>query len=248
MFVYGFTRILEFTGQLITIVGILLLILFGYWELRSSNPIFDMRLFKNIRFCAANLACLFSYFATFMVTYVYNYHLQYIMGMSAQTAGMYLIITPFIMIFMSLLSGVLIKKCEGEILTGSGLIILAIAFIILCTIGNSTPLYVILIIMTLHGIGYGLFSSPNTLLITTTVPVEESSRASASLSAMRLIGQTVSLGIFTSVFAIIMGNKVIKPEYYALVLQSTHIIAILAVLFIVIGAIISFAGLKGLKN
>ena len=248
MFVYGFTRILEFTGQLITIVGILLLILFGYWELRSSNPIFDMRLFKNIRFCAANLACLFSYFATFMVTYVYNYHLQYIMGMSAQTAGMYLIITPFIMIFMSLLSGVLIKKCKGEILTGSGLIILAVAFVILCTLSNSTPLYIILIIMTLHGIGYGLFSSPNTLLITNTVPVEESSRASASLSAMRLIGQTVSLGIFTSVFAIIMGNKVIKPEYYALVLQSTHIIAILAVLFIVIGAIISFAGLKGLKN
>jgi predicted RND superfamily exporter protein len=98
--------------------------------------------------------------------------------------------------------------------------------------------------MTLHGIGYGLFSSPNTVLITTTVPEEESSKASASLSAMRLIGQTVSLGIFTTVFAIIMGNVPILPEYYDLLLKSCNIIMILAVAFVFIGAIISFVGLK----
>lgn len=248
LFVYGFTRILELTGQIISITGIILLIIFALWELRNNNPIFEMRLFKNIRFASANLACLFSYFATFMITYVYNYHLQYIMGMSAQTAGMYLLITPFIMIFMSIISGWLIKKIKGEILTGIGLAILAMAFILLCTLNSSTPLYLILVAMTLHGIGYGLFSSPNTVLITTSVPVDESSKASASLSAMRLIGQTVSLGIFTTVFAIIMGNVVIEPRYYDLVIQSSHIIAVLAVIFVVIGCIISFYGLKGLDD
>lgn len=248
LFVYGFTKILEVTGQIITVTGILLLIGFGYWELRNNNPIFEMRLFKNIRFSMANLACLFSYFATFMIIYVYNYHLQYIMGMSTQSAGMYLIITPTIMIFISILSGWLIKRFKGELLTGSGLIILAVAFVLLCTLENTTPLSLILMAMILHGIGYGLFSSPNTVLITTTVPVEESSKASASLSAMRLIGQTVSLGIFTSVFAIIMGNVAITPEYYPLLLQSSHIISVLAVIFVVMGAIFSFLGLKGIKN
>lgn len=248
LFIYGFTRILELTGQIITITGMLLLVGFAYWELRNKNPIFEMRLFKNIRFAASNLACLFSYFATFMITYVYNYHLQYIMGMSSQTAGMYLLITPFIMVFMSLLSGWLIEKIKGEILTGTGLVILAVAFILLCTLSSSTPLSLILVAMTLHGIGYGLFSSPNTVLITTSVPVSESSKASASLSAMRLIGQTVSLGILTTVFTIIMGNVAIEPQYYNLVIQSSHIIAILAVIFVVIGSIISFFGLKGIKD
>ena len=65
---------------------------------------------------------------------------------------------------------------------------------------------------------------------------------------MRLIGQTVSLGIFTTVFAIIMGNVAITPEYYNLLLQSSHIITILAVIFVVVGAIISFIGLKGNNN
>ena len=96
LFIYGFTRILELTGQIITVSGIVLLMLFGIWELRNANPIFEMRLFKNLRFSAANLACLFSYFATFMMIYVYNYHLQYIMGMNSQTAGIYLLITPAI--------------------------------------------------------------------------------------------------------------------------------------------------------
>lgn len=248
LFIYGFTRILETVGQIITISGIILLIGFGLWELRNKNPIFEMRLFKNIRFSAANLACLFSYFATFMTTYVYNYHMQYIMGMDSQIAGMYLIITPAIMVVMSVISGELIKKVQAEIVTGAGLLILTVAFIIMCFLSRTTPLYVLLIAMGLHGIGYGLFSSPNTLLITTTVPPEESSKASASLSAMRLIGQTVSLGIFTTVFAIIMGNVAIVPEYYDLLLNSCHVIMILAVVFVFIGAVISFIGLKGVKN
>lgn len=244
LFIYGFTGILELTGQVITLVGIILLICFGYWELKSKNPIFEMRLFKNLRFASANLACLFSYFATFMTTYVYNYHMQYIMGMDSQIAGMYLIITPLIMVVMSVISGWMIKKIRGEILTGCGLLILCVAFILMCFLSRSTPLYVLLIAMTLHGIGYGLFSSPNTVLITTTVPEEESSKASASLSATRLIGQTVSLGIFTTVFAIVMGNVAIVPEYYDLLLNSCNTIMILAVAFVFIGAVISFIGLK----
>ena len=82
------------------------------------------------------------------------------------------------------------------------------------------------------------------MLITTTVPEEESSKASASLSATRLIGQTVSLGIFTTVFAIVMGNVAIVPEYYDLLLNSCNTIMILAVAFVFIGAVISFVGLK----
>lgn len=248
LFIYGFTRILETTGQILTITGIILLIMFGVWELRIRNPIFEMKLFENIRFTAANLACLFSYFATFMMIYVYTYHLQYIMGMNSQTAGLYLIVTPTVMAIMSLISGVLIEKVKGEYLTGFGLLILAAAFVLLLGLNYSTGIEFIVFVMIVHGIGYGLFSSPNTLLITTSVPEEETSKASASLSAMRLIGQTVSLGIFTSVFAIIMGNVVIEPKYYDLLLNCSHVITILAVIFVAIGAIISFLGLKGIKD
>lgn len=248
LFIYGFTRILEMTGQILSIIGIILLVLFGIWELKSKNPIFEMKLFKNIRFTAANIACLFSYFATFMMIYVYNYHLQYIMGMNSQTAGLYLIITPSIMAVMSLICGMLLKKIRGEYLAGFGMSILAIAFILLISLNYNTSIEFIVFVMAVHGIGYGLFSSPNTLLITTSVPEEETSKASASLSAMRLIGQTVSLGIFTSVFAIVMGNVVIKEEYFDLLLHCGHIITILAVIFVVIGAIVSFFGLKGIND
>lgn len=248
LFIYGFTKILEISGQILTITGIILLVLFIVWELKNKNPIFEMNLFKNIRFAAANIACLFSYFATFMMIYVYNYHLQYIMAMDSQTAGLYLIITPAVMAFMSVISGVLIRKYKGEYLTGFGLLILALAFMLLLSLNYTTSIEFIILVMIVHGIGYGLFSSPNTLLITTSVPVHETSKASASLSAMRLIGQTVSLGIFTTVFAVIMGNVIIEAQYYDLLLQCCHVITILAVIFVVIGAVISFLGLKGIKD
>ncbi|MDO5851373.1 MAG: MFS transporter [Methanobacteriaceae archaeon] len=248
LFVYGFTTILEPTGQILTILGILLLISFGIWELKIKNPIFEIKLFKNIRFTASNLACLISYFATFMVIYILNYHFQYILGMNSQTAGLYLIIPSALMAIMSLISGSLSDKIKGEKLTGTGLLIVSIAFLILCFLNETTPLYIILIAMFLQGIGYGLFSTPNTNLIMSTVPPEEVSKASASVSTMRLIGQTISLGILTTIFAIIMGNVPIVPEYYGLLMTSSQTACIIATILCVIATVISFLGLKQPNN
>ena len=86
LFIYGFTVINTILGAIFLIVGFLLLILFAYIELRLDNPVFEVRLFKNIRFSSSNLASLISYLATFVITYIVTYHFQYIMGLDSQTS------------------------------------------------------------------------------------------------------------------------------------------------------------------
>ena len=175
-----------------------------------------MRLFKNARFSSSNLASLISYLATFVITYIVTYHFQYIMGLDSQISGLLLIVTPVMMAILAPISGRISDKIDPQKLAAIGMGFVTVAILILCFLNESTPLYLIIIAMFLQGIGYGMFSTPNTNAIMSSVPKEETGTASASLAAMRVIGQTLSIGLLTVIFAYIMGNVPIVPEYYLL--------------------------------
>ncbi|MDL2246397.1 MFS transporter [Methanobrevibacter sp. OttesenSCG-928-K11] len=243
-FIYGFTIIHQLTGILIIIIGLLLLILFVYWELKQKYPVFNVYLFKNLKFSSSNIASLISYFATFVITYVLNYYLQYIRGMDSQTAGFFLIVTPVLMAIISPLSGRLSDKINPQKLAAIGMSLVSIALFILCFLNDSLPLYIIVFAMILQGVGYGLFVSPNTNSIMSSVPKKETSMASAAVSTMRVIGQTLSLGLLTVIFAIIMGDVEIVPANYDLLLLSSQIACIIATILCVCAVFASVIGLK----
>ena len=50
LFMYGFTILNTPLGVLLTILGIIILIIFGLIELRQPHPVFDIRFFKNRKF------------------------------------------------------------------------------------------------------------------------------------------------------------------------------------------------------
>ncbi|WP_407462707.1 MFS transporter [Methanobrevibacter sp.] len=244
LFIYGFTVINTILGVIFLIVGFLLLILFAYIELRLDNPVFEVRLFKNIRFSSSNLASLISYLATFVITYIVTYHFQYIMGLDSQTSGLLLIVTPLMMAIIAPISGRISDKIDPQKLAAIGMGFVTVAILILCFLDESTPLYLIVVAMFLQGIGYGLFSTPNTNAIMSSVPKEETPTASASLAAVRVIGQTLSMGLLTVIFAFVMGNVPIVPEYYPLLIASSKISCIISAVLCVIAVSASLVGLK----
>ncbi|MCQ2964726.1 MAG: MFS transporter [archaeon] len=247
LFIYGFTIINTFTGIISLSIGLILLISFVFIELKAEYPLFNVRLFKNIRFTSSNLASLISYFATFVITYVLNYHFQYIMGLNSQTAGFILIITPIMMAILAPISGRISDKVNPQKIAALGMGFVAIAIFILCFLNESNPLYMIVIAMFLQGVGYGLFSSPNTNAIMSSVPKNETPAASASVASVRVIGQTMSLGMLTVIFAIIMGNVPIVPQYYPLLIKSCEISCIISVVACIVAMISSLLGMKSVK-
>lgn len=243
-FIYGFTVINTFTGLALLIVGLAFLISFAYYEMRCDNPVFEVRLLKNSRFSSSNIASLISYLATFVITYVLTYHFQYIMGFDSQLSGLLLIVTPVMMAILAPIAGRLSDRIDPQKLAAIGMGFVTVAIGILCFLSESTPLYLILIAMFLQGIGYGLFSTPNTNAIMSSVPKEETSTASATLASMRVIGQTLSLGMLTVIFAAIMGSVAIVPKYYPLLMESSRMSCIVSVILCVIAVIASLVGLK----
>ena len=243
-FIYGFTTLTTTSGLILTILGLILLVVFGAYELRQKSPVFNVNLFKNKKFTSSNIAALCSYIAIMVVTTLLNYHFQYVRGWDAQMAGLILIITPIIMAIMAPNAGKLSDRIHPQKLAALGMGIATIALLILTFLTGDTPLYMVVVAMILQGIGMGLFSSPNMNAIMSSVPPKDAPTASASQATMRTIGQTMSLGLLTLVFAWIMGSLKLAPEYASMIVQSSQIICGICTAACLIAIFASLVGVR----
>jgi len=248
LFMYGFTILNQATGIFLTVIGFILLVGFAFWELKQKFPVFHVEFFKNLKFSSSTLAALISYLATFIVTYILNYHLQYIRHMDPQITGLILIVTPALMTLIAPFSGKLSDRIEPQKLASLGMVFVTVAIFILIFLDKSTPLYIIIVSMVLQGIGYGIFSSPNTNSIMGSVPRKFASLASATVSTVRVIGQTMSLGMLTVIFAVIMGSVPIIPKYFPLLIVSSQIACVFSTILCFIAVIASLVGMKSGKK
>ena len=244
LFIYGFTNLMNFTGQICILTGLLLLVIFGYYEFKAESPAFNMDLFKNMKFTSSNVAALCSYLAIAAITTILNYHFQYVRGWNAQISGLILIITPIIMAIMAPNAGKLSDKIHPQKLAAIGMAIATVTLVILIFLDADTPLYLIVVAMILQGVGMGLFTTPNTNAIMSSVPPKETPNASAAQSAMRTIGQTLSLGLLTLVFARMMGSLKLSSKYAGMIVQSSQLVCIICTLICIIAIFASLVGIR----
>jgi MFS family permease len=248
LFIYGFTILNEVSGVALTVLGAIILVVFALIELRQEHPVFDIKFLKNREFLSANLASLCAYLATFAVTTILNYHLQYIKGFDSQTAGTILLVAPVCQVILAPIAGRLADKYVPQILAAIGMALGTISLILFSTLGFETSLGFVVVSMIIYGVGFGLFSPPNTSVIMGSVPPKDTSVASASVSTVRTVGQAMSMGILTLIFAFVMGNVAIVPDVYPLLISSCQITCIICVGLCLASVFASLVGVKSKKE
>ncbi|MGZ5454318.1 MAG: MFS transporter [Candidatus Aminicenantales bacterium] len=220
----GFSRLPALPGVLITTAGILTLAGFIALELRLPAPLFDLRLFRHNRiFAFSNLAALFNYSATSAVAFLMSLYLQYIKGLPPQKAGLVLVAQPIVMALTSPFAGRFSDRTEPRLIASAGMALSAIGLVLFAFIGPATGFGFIVGTLICLGLGFGLFSSPNTNAVMCSVEMRHLGVASAALGTMRLTGQMLSSGIVMMIFALVMGQAAIEPSVYPLFLRSAHI-------------------------
>ena len=244
LFMYGFTILNSLFGVALTVLGIAVLIVFGLIELRQDYPVLDIRFFKNRNFLSSNFASLCAYLATFAVTTILNYHLQYIKGFDSQTAGIILLVAPLCQVILAPIAGRLSDRYVPQILAALGMGLGTVSLILFSFLNEATPLEFLVVSMVIYGVGFGLFSPPNTNVIMSSVPPKDTSVASAAVSTMRTVGQAMSMGILTLVFAFVMGDVPIVEEFYPLLISSCQLTCIICVVLCVASVFASFVGIK----
>ncbi len=240
--VYGATRLPSTFGLILLSSGCLLLFIFIRHQLSARFPVFDMHLFAgNKTFAYSSLAALLNYSATFAVTFLLSLYLQYLKGMSPQTAGSVLMAQPIMMALLSPLAGRLSDRIEPRLLATAGMIITVIGISFFSMLQSDTQTYLIVANLIILGIGFALFSSPNMNAIMGAVEKRYYGLASGTVATMRLLGQMLSMATATVVLSIIIGRHTITPEYYDLFLHSIHMVFLISAVLCLLGVYFSWS-------
>ncbi len=240
---YGLSLLPELSGVWLLITGFLFLLAFVWWEMKSSSPLLNLNLIRrNVVFAFSNIAALINFSATFAIAFLLSLYLQYTQGMSAQNAGIILIAQPVVMAIVSPLAGRLSDRIQPRTIASLGMALTAAGLLFFSFIDADTSIGIIMLGLVIVGLGLALFSSPNTNAIMSAVESRYYGVASALMSTMRMIGNMLSMGIVTVLFAVLIGRVEITPEYYAPFLQSMQIAFVIFALLCFLGIFISLAG------
>lgn len=239
---YGFTTLPTITGALLLAAGVAGLVMFALWELRVEHPILEMNLFlKNRAFFFSNLATLINYSATFAITFLISLYLQYIKGLSPKTAGLILVSQPLMQALLSAFTGRISDRVEPRIVSSAGMFSLMIGLLFFGFIKGSTETYLVVMNLLFLGFGFALFVSPNTNAVMGSVERKFYGVASGTMATMRVIGQTLSMGIVMFMFTLFMGKVYITPEHYGQFMKSTRITFFIFALLSFLGIFASLA-------
>ena len=240
--VYGSTLLPQTKGIVLMLCGIPGFVFFIRRQLRIPNPVFEVRLFRDNRvFAFSSVAALINYSGTTAVTFLLSLYLQYIKAMTPQQAGLILIIQPIIMAVLSPYAGKLSDKKEPAVIASFGMGCTAFGLFLLTFLSQDTSLTLIISALIVLGLGFALFSSPNTNAIMSTVEKKYYGIASASVATMRLLGQMFSMAIATLIISLQIGKNQITPEFYPMFLKSINISFILFTCLCTIGIFFSYS-------
>jgi EmrB/QacA subfamily drug resistance transporter len=248
-FMYGISKLPENYAIILTAIGFIGFIIFIKFEFKLSFPVLDIKLFRDNRvFAFSNLAALFNYAATFGVTFILSFYLQYAKGLGPRDAGFYLITQPLCMAITAIISGRLSDKYNPGKLASIGMALVVVGIIILTFNDSNTQTLFIIPPLIIIGLGIGLFSSPNTNAIMSSVEKKQLGIASAITSTMRLTGQLVSMAIASLSIHIFIGNEKISDKNILAFIKSMHLIFIIFAILCFIGIFASLARNKNYTN
>jgi len=228
------------SGGLLIAGSLVILAVFFWWELRNVNPILKISVFlKNTIFMFSNLAALINYSATAAIAFLLSLYLQNIQGFAPQVAGLILVAQPIMMAIFSPITGRLSDRIEPRIVASSGMGLCIVGLVLFALLTPTTPLYLIVGCLMLIGVGFALFSSPNTNAIMSSVDRCDYGVASGMVSTMRLLGQMMSQSIALLIFTLVMGHVEISPQYAPQLMSSIKIAFLVFAALCVVGLIAS---------
>ncbi len=234
---------------ILVICGIAFLSAYLVFESRSRHPVFPIGLvIGNKTLTLALGASAFNYMSNFSISLLLALHMQFILGFSASHTGVFLVIQPAIMMVLSSCAGKIAKYMNAHTSGSIGMILIFSALVLLHFLHPESSLYHMIICQIIAGIGFGLFSAPNTTIVMSSVKREQLALASALQAITRTVGMACCMAILTTILNSYIdtphGTKLYTHELSNAISFSFMISALIAI----IGCAFCFAGLIYIKK
>jgi EmrB/QacA subfamily drug resistance transporter len=189
-------------GVLVPLLGgLLLLALFVWIQRRSTHPALDVSLFRNPAFSAAAGALGLNFFALLGATFYLVFYLQGVRGLTPLQSGAALIPVALGMALMAPRSSGLAERFGAKAVCASGFLLIALSFVGIQLLGLTSPVWLLLVILSVQGLGMGAVMAPATESIMSVVPREKAGAGAAVNNSVRQVGGALGVAILGSVLA-----------------------------------------------
>ena len=208
--------------------------LFLRYESRRHDPFIDLRFFRSIPFASATVTavCAFAGWGSFL--FMMSLYLQGERGYSAAHTGLIYLPIAIGALFFSPLSGRLVGRYGSRpSLLASGILITA-ASVMLTFLTPTTPVWALLVIFTVYGMGFGIVNAPITTAAVSGMPQDRAGAASAVTSTSRQVGVSIGVALCGSVAGTALASAGVQFTSAALPLWFVNIGLGLAIVILAI--------------
>jgi EmrB/QacA subfamily drug resistance transporter len=180
---------------LLLAVWLVFLIIFLIIEIRTAQPMIDLKIFQNILFRVNLITGFLTFVAIAGIFILLPFYLEDVLKYNTQQVGFMLAVIPVGLGTCAPIAGALSDRFGTRPISVLGLVILLVGYLALTGLSTETTTWGYVLRLLPIGIGMGIFQSPNNSAIMGTVPRERLGVASGLLSITRTLGQTVGIAI-----------------------------------------------------
>ncbi len=183
------------------LLGVAIISLFLWLEAHSDHASFDVSLFRNRGYAVSLAAATMGFFALSGITFTLPFYLQILRGYSVLTAG--LCFVPFAVgqLIAAPRSAHTVQRFGYRAVMTTGLCLVAVSLVGLLTLRMDTPLWVLLGIFFLFGLGMGNVIAPASTVMQNVLPLERAGAGSAVQNTVRQVGGALGIAIIGTVLA-----------------------------------------------
>lgn len=234
---------------ILILVSITFLIFFFKSERTKKSPILDVIFLTHNRiFLLSILVALINYSAVFGIAFYFSLYLQIGYGFSVLKTGMILSLQPVVQLIVSPIAGRLADAFGAIKISILGLITCGIGLFFATMLDNHSKIIEVGYAQILLGLGLGLFSSPNTTAIMSSVDSRHMSQAAGLVGTMRMLGLLLSMVIISLTMHSYFSNNPLTVENINKFLQAMDMNLWFFSILNLAAIILSFYSLKKPQN
>ncbi|MDP4281084.1 MAG: DHA2 family efflux MFS transporter permease subunit [Bacteroidota bacterium] len=177
-------------------------------QLAVSNPLLDLRLFRDYNFSISNIIMLVFSIGMFGSTFLLPLYLQNSLDYTAIQAGAVFLPVGIIQGFTAPVVGIFSDKTNPKIPVLIGVILLASSFFINSRLSYLSEHWFIMLSLYVRGFGMGILFTPLSTISMLSIPKEKIGQASGILNVIRQLGGSFGVAIFATLLTV-------RTEYHA---------------------------------
>lgn len=215
----------SYTTGIVLLVSLVAGVSFLRVERRTTQPMVNLDLFKNLTFSFANISALLNFMSQYVMVFLTPFYLQRILAFAPNNVGLIMTSFPVAVMIVAPFSGSLSDRIGTKVPACFGAAICSLSLFLMSQLPALANSVDVVWRLAIFGLGTGIFQSPNSSAAMGSAPKPHLGIASGILATVRNLGMLLGIatgGAVLYAFAppSILQKAILKPAEAAVFLSG----------------------------